>query len=346
MKMNTILTGRQTDRQLGWHNNSLNTIRLIAALSVLYGHVCAHLDITMPAFISGIIGYFMGVPIFFAMSGLLIWNSVGKSQNFADYAKKRFWRIYPELWCAVVLGSIMILILYKEPIQWSMFALFQMTQGTFLQFWTPSFLRGYGCGTPNGSLWTICVLIQFYVAVYFLYKWLRGRNIAVWVVVFTGSVIISAFSPVLRAFLPEIILKLYGQTLIPYLWLFVLGAMVADKRDKAIPFLKKSWALLLLLSAILRYVIRIDLDASYGVLGSTTLILGLIGFAYRFPKINIKTDISYGIYLYHMIVVNAMIMLGLTGNAVWLLTVIIVSCILAYFSQKTIGNLRYFRNKS
>ena len=71
--------------------------------------------------------------------------------------------------------------------------LFALTQGTFLQFWTPNSLRGYGCGTPNGSLWFICVLIQFYIVIVILYKLLKNKKTYVWIITFISSVLISIF---------------------------------------------------------------------------------------------------------------------------------------------------------
>ena len=93
------------DRQIfDARKNCLNTIRLIAAISVMYIHAIVHLEVDMPAILSSVIAFFQGVPIFFAMSGFLVWESVGRSENIVAYAKKRFLRIYPELWCAVLLG--------------------------------------------------------------------------------------------------------------------------------------------------------------------------------------------------------------------------------------------------
>lgn len=70
--------------------NCLNTIRLIAAISVLYIHAKVHLGADMPAILTRIIAFFQGVPIFFAMSGFLIWDSVGRSDRFFSYAKNVF----------------------------------------------------------------------------------------------------------------------------------------------------------------------------------------------------------------------------------------------------------------
>lgn len=161
-------------------NNSLNTFRLFASIQVLWGHTLAHLGLANVPVLGDFIGFFYGVPIFFTLSGFLIWQSIGRSRSFGDYAKKRFWRIYPELWAAVVVEILVILALYRQPIDWPKLGLFTIGQATIFQFWTPDFLRGYGCGCPNGALWTISVLIQYYFLVYFVYILLKNRRLIVW----------------------------------------------------------------------------------------------------------------------------------------------------------------------
>ena len=319
--------------------NCLNTIRLIAAISVFYIHALAHLNVEMPRILTGIIAFFQGVPIFFAMSGFLVWDSVGRSENFWVYAKKRILRIYPELWCAVLLGLVVILVLYDGPIAWGQLGLFTVTQGTVLQFWTPDCLRGYGCGTPNGALWTIGVTVQFYIVIYFLQKLLRNKGLRTWLALYVGTVLIAVFSPLLKEFIPNIIYKLYRQTFIPHMWLFMLGAMFAANRSFFAPLLRKYWALLLAASAVLT-IVRIDITlGDYCLFRCLTLIPGIIGFAYQFPRLNIKIDISYGVYIYHMIVINAMIALGFVNRVVDLLVALLVTCLLAFISERTVGRL-------
>jgi len=112
----------------------------------------------------------------------LIWGSCGRSISYADYLKKRIWRIYPELWMAVIVEMIVLLALYEGPYNWPQTILFVFTQSTLFQFWTPDCLRGYGCGTPNGALWTIGIIVQFYIVAYFLYKKLHAKNLKMWLV--------------------------------------------------------------------------------------------------------------------------------------------------------------------
>ena len=134
--------------------NCLSLIRLLAALQVMFFHLVDHLDLQINPVVSTGLFYFRGVPIFFILSGFLIWFSIERSHNCKQYYLKRFWRIYPELWVAVIVEIISISVLYRK---WNalQLGLFTICQGTVLQFWTPSSLREYGCGTSNGTLWTI-----------------------------------------------------------------------------------------------------------------------------------------------------------------------------------------------
>lgn len=95
-------------------NNSLNLIRMLAAIQVMYGHVTGHLQIEMPCILSQIVGVFYGVPIFLTLSGFLIWFSLEREDNYGRYLYKRFLRIYPELWVAVAVEIMAIVILFLD----------------------------------------------------------------------------------------------------------------------------------------------------------------------------------------------------------------------------------------
>lgn len=325
------------DRSLIRRPNCLNTVRLLAALLILVGHGMQHLDVRLPQWCVWLVSYFRGVPIFFVLSGFLIWESLGRN-DLKQYAKKRFWRIYPELWAAVILGLLVLLALYRQPVSWLQLGAFTVTQGSFLQFWTPDCLRGYGCGTPNGALWTICVQVQFYLAAWPVYRLLRDRKWWHWTVVMLTAVLISLLLPMSASVLPVIGYKLLGQTLLPYGWLFLLGCLLARYSREVLPWLKRLWPVLLLGAAGVK-LLGIDVNAGYELLHSILLTTGLIGFAYCVPILNIPVDISYGVYIYHMIVINAMIALGFTGSRLHLAVAILITCVLAAVSTWTLGGL-------
>ena len=101
--------------------------------------------------------------------------------------------------------------------------------------------------------------------------------------------------------------------------------------------MKKGWLPLFVVAYIViksGFNIRL---CHYGLIGSVLSFIAFVGFAYRFPQLNIETDVSYAVYVYHMIVVNAFIALGLVHNIVYLLFVFAITFALGYLSSKTIG---------
>lgn len=316
-------------QQFDYRKNALNTLKIIAALQVAYGHMIVHLQVDVPSIVSRIFGVFMGVPIFFILSGYLIWNSIGKSENIKDYAIKRATRIFPELWIGVAVEIVLLLVFLKGVIDWLMLGVFAFGQSTVFQFYTPDFLRAYGCGTPNGALWTLGVTIQFYCAVWFIYKLLHNKNIRWWLSALIISVAIKAASPYIVNSLPLLVGKLWGQTLFSYLWMFMFGTFLAQYQDRAIPFLKKTWWILLGMSFVFS-ALKLDIDpASYGVFKYLFRVSGFIGLCYNIPSLNIKFDFSYGLYIYHMIIVNLMIELGFIGKWYHLIIALIASVAVA-----------------
>ncbi len=72
-------------------------------------------------------------------------------------------------------------------------------------------------------------------------------------------------------------------------------------------------------------------------LGLLLLTLFMIGFAYRYPMIHVGKDVSYGVYIYHMIFVNIAIALGYTRSWMAFGIVIVVTWAVAYFSTIFVG---------
>lgn len=263
-------------------------------------------------------------------------GSILRSNSYLDYLKKRFWRIYPELWLAVIVEVVVLLALYNHPISWVQFGLFVFGQSTIFQFWTPDCLRDYGCGCPNGSLWTITVLVQFYVVAYPFYKYMQGKRLYIWLLTLISALGISCLTPFVQSLMSENMGKLYGISLIPFLWMFILALMLGEYKEKLLPSLKRFWPLLVIAALFVKYS-GLDYKASYPILGTSLLILSVIGFAYSYPVFNVKTDISYGVYIYHMTVVNALMAIGFLYEWYLLLIVLVSTIILANISTKTVG---------
>lgn len=348
MSMNKVGTERCVDnfmidhsgksRSLSFYDNSLNTVRLLAALQVYYSHAVAHMKLPSNQSVSTIIGIFQGVPIFFILSGFLIWISLDKTPTFGNFFKKRALRIYPELWCAVLLCIVSIVVLY-DGFRIGELALFAVGQATILQFWTPDSLRGYGCGTPNGCLASIFMIVQFYIVVYFIKK-MKPVKVILAILLIIGFVL-NILSPMLSRVLPAIVYKLWDVSLLPYIWLFMLGAFVSEYFNVLLPLMRKYWYVCLLLLLVQGFI-GVDIPGEYGVIKTILQCFTWIGFAYALPNLNVKHDISYEIFLYHMVVINVFIQIGLIESLLYFVLatiIIVILSILSYIFKKKCMNV-------
>ena len=86
------------------HDNNIDVLRACAILSVALHHFSIYSGIPVPLF--GRHGGGIGVQLFFLISGYLIIQSAERN-SLGDYAKARFFRIFPVYW--VALGGIVLI---------------------------------------------------------------------------------------------------------------------------------------------------------------------------------------------------------------------------------------------
>src|ERR1700741_1996890 len=154
--------------------NNFDLIRLLAAIQVVLFHFIEHFDISDLTIVKKLLSPFAGVPIFFFISGMLISAAWERNTEIKVYAKNRFLRVFPALWVCIMVSVVSLFIFYDAGLLFSKFrplVIWIFGQATFFQMWNPEFLRGYGIGVVNGSLWTIAVELSFYCfipVIYFL----------------------------------------------------------------------------------------------------------------------------------------------------------------------------------
>jgi peptidoglycan/LPS O-acetylase OafA/YrhL len=320
------------------HENNFDLIRLAAAAEVVYFHSLSHLKIDTSTgllhYLSVALAAFPGVPIFFFISGFLVTGSFERSRSLVRYAWNRALRIYPALWGAfafslLILGSTGFLtrnFLVGES-GGRAFLPWILAQLTFFQFLGSSHFDAFGIGVVNGSLWTISVELGFYVLVPVV--WLgaisRPRSRAI------GSIILALLAAlsfgswlwiVPRATASGGIYSLAYVSPFPHLWLFLIGALAQRHsgtimslvRGKVLPWLGVHSILWLAFP-------NPQSGQSYGWY-TPLQYLSLAGVtfaaAWTLPQLSGRilrgNDISYGVYLYHMLVLNLLIELGDTGR--------------------------------
>ncbi len=124
-----------------------------------------------------------GVPIFFFISGFLISRSYESNSRLDEYFRNRALRIYPALVVCTALSLLSVTVAgYFATVESpsAHFVAWILGQITVLQFYNPDFMRAFGTGVLNGSLWTITVELQFYVLIpllYWVFRQLERRRI-------------------------------------------------------------------------------------------------------------------------------------------------------------------------
>ena len=83
--------------------NNFDGVRIALALIVVFAHLSALTELSAFSSFGEIFDSDFAVKGFFAISGFLVTKSYFSSSTLADFAEKRFRRIYPAYLCAIIL---------------------------------------------------------------------------------------------------------------------------------------------------------------------------------------------------------------------------------------------------
>ena len=202
-----------------------------------------------------------------------------------------------------------------------------VAQSTLVQFYNPEFLRTFGVGVVNGSLWTIPVELQFYLLLPILVAIGSRSWFGLTVQLLTSAVLLLLMRPYMGDDI-GIGGKLLSVSIVPYLFYFLLGVAlrrVMDRRPGMFAGKALVWTVAYLLWIAVE--VAVDLDrtsanplnvASIALLGTLTISLAYSNVSWSSRVLN-GNDISYGVYIYHMPLLNGLLSIqvaGLTGLAV------------------------------
>lgn len=314
-----------------FRENNFDLIRLCAALQVALLHGMHHLGIEEHPLVAGL-SILPGVPIFFFISGFLISKSYETNTRLAEYSLNRVLRIYPALVACTFLavGSV-FLAGYQAigEVSAGRIAVWIVAQITFLQFYNPEFMRQFGSGVLNGSLWTITVELQFYMLVPLYYhlvsRW--ARTTRQWNLILGGSILVflaanASFHRLSAAGVDTLATKLIEVTFVPWFYMFLVGVLVQRNFKVFHRLLAGKAVVLLVVYVVAAYFASRLFDLTGGNRISPFLYLPLAAVvfacAYSQPalaeRLLRRNDISYGVYIYHMPVVNLLLYFGLKGE--------------------------------
>ena len=343
-----------------WRVNNFDLLRLLAALQVAEVHSIAILKPTgyFARLLEAGLDRFPGVPIFFVISGVLISKSYEHSDSLRDYLRNRCLRIFPGLWVCLVVSVAVILALRVGSFgritapDWLLWWAGQMS---IFQGFQAAFLEPLSTGL-NRSLWTIPIELEFYIVLPALYGILRLRrrlgNMRLLAIALASLavqlLIVSSHRPVgqARAY------SLLQGTLAPYLWMFLVGVSIQRNWSTVRGWLVGRahwWGLGYLLLCVAARWLRVGTGGNYMNPVYLLPLAGLIvSLAMSAPLLSDRIlrhhDISYGLYLYHMLVINLLVVLAAPSGWAPIAAAIIVSLGLAALSW-TLVEKHYLRGK-
>ena len=337
-----------TEKEL-FRTNNFDLIRLLAAIEVAIHHTLHHFELS-DHWLFHSTSWLPGVPIFFFVSGFLISKSYESNSRISEYARNRALRIYPALIMCTALSLISVFATgYLASQSWSLAQLTTWIIGqiTFFQFYSPDFIRGFGSGALNGSLWTVTVELQFYVLIPLIY-WMLARAasreqrtvmLAVLIIAFVVPNVVFQQLMLDEHNSQKLAMKLAHVSFLPWVYMFLIGILAQQNFMWIHGFVRGRGLPIVVAYAIVAYITVNFFGWSTGNEIHPALFpllaVTVLAVAYTAPQLGDrilhKNDISYGVYIYHMPIINVMLYYGLGDTFYYAtiavaLTVAIAAC--------------------
>ena len=297
---------------MGTTSNRFDFIRLVLASLVFLYHAVALSGAAAdgPLELNLAIAAELAIQGFFIVSGLLVYGSLERSHSLADYAGKRVRRLYPAYATIIVVPALASLFLsfgqdgaIAETLRYLGANLIFLN---FVEPNLPGLFEGHRFTQVNGALWTLKIEVMFYLALPILALILTRLKSLWWVGI--GAFVLAAFAwiELVQAFqwahADQLSRQLPGQMMF-----FAAGMALWELQDRLRPH---AWLCLLIGGAALAAAAFVPGLEALRVLGLSGLVVG-VAFTPG-PALNAARwgDISYGVYIVHFPIVQALIAFG------------------------------------
>jgi len=310
--------------------NNFDLLRFFAAIQVLIGHMIHHLKVDEGFIVSfyDIIKFVPGVPVFFLISGFLIALSYDKNSNLKHYTKNRILRIYPALYVNIFIG--LAILYYFGFIEFNInFFKWLLAQMSIVQFYNSEMFRGFGVGVINGSLWTISVELTFYLILPILF-WIYKANRWILLFLFIISLLLWFYDETNST--ETFIDKLLHVSILPYLFIFIIGMLFYIYYEHLKRYIENKFLYWLIGFTILQLVsshYNMELNIFVTIVKWIFFSFLVFSFAFSFKGVSNRilhgNDYTYGVYIYHMIIINVFVHLNLYGETRYMVYVGILS---------------------
>ncbi len=332
--------------QFDFGKNCFDVLRLYSAFYVMTLHIMRHVRLRE---VSPVFDWWNGVVVLFCISGFLVPASMERSKSVWEFLKKRVLRIVPSMWICIIVGIAAAAFFCGFTADAS-FAKWFLGQLFFIRdLPQPDFISSFGIGNFEANLWTMIFTVQFYIITAVIYKPLKKCGIGVWTLILVLSAAMNLAVPYMQQTLGETGRAIVSHSCLPYFYIYFAGWFIYRWREKIVPILKYS-----LVPCVLLFIIRAVWCTKTGtqigeyqdMIQVVLLCMMTIGAGYCFGKIRFKFDLSYGLYLYHMVVVDIFVQTGHIGGQ-YIVAVYAVSLLCALASHFLVDNTvaRLFNKK-
>ena len=334
--------------------NNFDLLRLLAALSVAVNHSARFLH---APFLGQGYGarllFYDGVPVFFVISGYLVFQSaeacVAQGRPIREFFTNRFLRVAPAIYAYAVIATALLVglgVMTFASLATPGYLAWLVSTALLFPILNPDVFRGFGVGQLNPALWTIPVEVTFYAAVPAIVI-LRRRLGPRWMLALLGVVALSGSlsRTVIPVASPPGLLLSY--TFAGYLPWFALGIFW---RLNFARLRHPGWYVLPGVAAYV--VVEYGLGFNHGdtsipwqLLAAVPLSYAVVWFAVCGPTVFNRViarvgDLSFGVYIWHCVVINTLIWAALQVHAARILVdptlvdlaVVLLSLVLAWLS--------------
>ena len=329
----------KTIYKFDYKQNCFDILRLVAITIVMLSHAFRHFGIEKPSYLLFLTDGSIGVMMFFAMSGFLIMGayerSLQKGNSYWNFILNRILRLYPAIVCSFLILSIYRFIftgLSPISIEYLKFSLDYLFLGRY------------------GALWVIPVEIVFYIVTPIVYN-MRGGKKYLWILILLIFWQFNIWDKFLIANLQKIPVlgRYFGiDFFICFIYEFLIGSFLYFNKDVIISILEKKWILFLVWGCFIAWYIvysYTEIIPAFGEMHNAVngmFVPFLTIFTGYIYNRRIKLDISYGIFIYHMLVINFLKTVNVNG--IWgILITLVITPIIALVSAITVERiaLRY-----
>ncbi len=297
--------------------NRFDLLRLLFASTVFLYHLIL-LGMSTGQAVEGVFAELALVSVqgFFVVSGALVYGSLQRSESLGSYAEKRMRRLYPAYAVIVLVPAIYALFKTAAFFDVVRYLGANLIFLNFLEPNLPGLFQNQAYTAVNGALWTLKIEVMFYIALPVI-SWVLTKSgraaVFTLLIIYIGAEAWRgyfewlAYNPIEVSGASQKLFLQLSRQLPGQLSFFISGIVLWMFRHE----LQKRWFISGVAGMAL---IIVSYFSVFEPLRAAGLALAIASIAYApGPKLNAARygDISYGVYITHFPIVQALVAVGL-----------------------------------